>query len=472
MKWLTKYTQAEYETISGSVVNPSVVLAGTESKFGGNIAISDNTNKPLMDALRNNNVIASDKTYLTVEEAGQITSFPEFAKFSTEIESMEELRFFTGMTTLGIQIAGANYTTDKLTNYALPLTLSTLSNNSLQSRTFVKKIVIPDKSRYGNGVTILPSMCIRQNYSLRLLVLPSTLTTIKDDNFNRLGWRGSNSPQFIGETPCSLTVLCKAVAPPSVVSTKNNFFVFGSDDFTGILDLKIYVPDESVSVYKAATWWTQFSSYIYPLSVLPMKFYDFFDDYFYRKPYDAEIEYLEGDAGTLINTEVPGHRNLEIDISYSVSGWSRYAGIYGNYVNEQTQCVRAILNSSDNGGGYIYVGQLASYGLGASVGRKNMNNRIVASSTGITVNGSSVGLPTGYTGNENSTNIAIFAQHINANPTAIGLRVKSFKMTKDGVVLRDFIPVRIGLVGYMYDKVSGRLFANAGTGEFILGPDK
>ena len=35
----------------------------------------------------------------------------------------------------------------------------------------------------------------------------------------------------------------------------------------------------------------------------------------------------------------------------------------------------------------------------------------------------------------------------------------------------DAIPVRIGQVGYMYDKVSGQLFGNAGTGDFILGND-
>ena len=38
-------------------------------------------------------------------------------------------------------------------------------------------------------------------------------------------------------------------------------------------------------------------------------------------------------------------------------------------------------------------------------------------------------------------------------------------------LIADFIPVRIGQVGYMYDKVSGQLFGNSGTGEFILGPD-
>lgn len=38
-------------------------------------------------------------------------------------------------------------------------------------------------------------------------------------------------------------------------------------------------------------------------------------------------------------------------------------------------------------------------------------------------------------------------------------------------IVRDFIPVRVGTTGYMYDKVSGQLFGNAGTGSFILGAD-
>ena len=46
----------------------------------------------------------------------------------------------------------------------------------------------------------------------------------------------------------------------------------------------------------------------------------------------------------------------------------------------------------------------------------------------------------------------------------------------NGDKLVDFIPVRVGsginAVGYMYDRVSGKLFGNQGTGEFVLGPDK
>lgn len=40
-----------------------------------------------------------------------------------------------------------------------------------------------------------------------------------------------------------------------------------------------------------------------------------------------------------------------------------------------------------------------------------------------------------------------------------------------GEYIQNFIPVRAGNVGYMYETVSGRLFTNAGTSPFILGPD-
>ena len=46
------------------------------------------------------------------------------------------------------------------------------------------------------------------------------------------------------------------------------------------------------------------------------------------------------------------------------------------------------------------------------------------------------------------------------------------KIWKGGSLVRDYIPVRVGQVGYMYDKVSGQLFGNSGTGDFVLGPDK
>jgi hypothetical protein len=43
------------------------------------------------------------------------------------------------------------------------------------------------------------------------------------------------------------------------------------------------------------------------------------------------------------------------------------------------------------------------------------------------------------------------------------------KIYDNNTLVRDFIPVSVGNVGYMYDKVSGQLFGNQGTGSFIVG---
>jgi hypothetical protein len=55
-------------------------------------------------------------------------------------------------------------------------------------------------------------------------------------------------------------------------------------------------------------------------------------------------------------------------------------------------------------------------------------------------------------------------------------RVYSFQILVNGTAVRDYIPVRVGsgssAVGYLFDRVSGTLFGNAGTGNFAIGPDK
>ena len=49
-------------------------------------------------------------------------------------------------------------------------------------------------------------------------------------------------------------------------------------------------------------------------------------------------------------------------------------------------------------------------------------------------------------------------------------RICSLKIKQNNIIVRDFIPVVKDNIGYMYDKVSGQLFGNQGTGSFIVGP--
>lgn len=65
----------------------------------------------------------------------------------------------------------------------------------------------------------------------------------------------------------------------------------------------------------------------------------------------------------------------------------------------------------------------------------------------------------------------------NLNRRPCSLRVYAFAIYNGDVLVRDFIPVRFTnelgqSEGAMYDRVSGQLFRNAGTGAFVIGPDK
>jgi hypothetical protein len=52
------------------------------------------------------------------------------------------------------------------------------------------------------------------------------------------------------------------------------------------------------------------------------------------------------------------------------------------------------------------------------------------------------------------------------------MKLYSLKFYKEGVAIFDLVPVRVGQVGCLYDKVSGELFENETSTPFILGPDK
>lgn len=59
-----------------------------------------------------------------------------------------------------------------------------------------------------------------------------------------------------------------------------------------------------------------------------------------------------------------------------------------------------------------------------------------------------------------------------SNQTKRDCTIFSFSVVRDGKTICDIIPVRKGDVGYMFDRISGKLFGNQGTGAFVLGADK
>ena len=65
----------------------------------------------------------------------------------------------------------------------------------------------------------------------------------------------------------------------------------------------------------------------------------------------------------------------------------------------------------------------------------------------------------------------LFAWNQNGTIYCGKYKVSYLQIYSDGALARDMIPVRIGSEGAMYDRVSGQIFRNQGTGSFIYGPD-
>ena len=191
-------------------------------------------------------------------------------------------------------------------------------------------------------------------------------------------------------------------------------------------------------------------------------------------PYDAEVEYLESSGTEYIDTGVNATETLNYDIECQ-------------FLVNAAQYMGAIRSAS---GGYyhrnnfgIYNGFSIFYGYSSptywtpqSYDNAFHRYRQVIDQSSVTTyfDNTAYYSFTRQTYNLN-LNFWIFRRNANtsANRQFCKCRIKSVKLSDDnGVVLADMIPVRVGSVGYMYDRVSGQLFGNDGTGDFIVGPDK
>lgn len=188
-------------------------------------------------------------------------------------------------------------------------------------------------------------------------------------------------------------------------------------------------------------------------------------------PYDAEIEYLQSNSLAYIDTGIAGNNNnLVITAKWMISTWNGGGCIYSNFYTTSVNMTRLYFSSTT---GNILGGINTKGGSEVTVTGINTNTvyTTIAGRGYLTVNGIKT---TRSAGNKtaNSRNIVLFNRSTDMlNDKDLGAKLYFFKIEVNGSTLRDMIPVRVGSVGYMYDKVSGQLFGNAGTGSFVLGND-
>lgn len=177
-------------------------------------------------------------------------------------------------------------------------------------------------------------------------------------------------------------------------------------------------------------------------------------------PYDAEIEYLQGSGTQYLNTGLYGNLDTKVEVSVNISSFP---------------CFACGVRPSDNNGITMYATSNGTqrFGNKSTTRSWSMNIKHTASINKdyFIYDGNSVSLNT-TTSFTTSDTIHLMWAGYQAQTTAI-MKGKLYyaKIWSGGTLIFDGIPVRVGTTGYMYDKVSGQLFGNAGTGDFILGND-
>lgn len=190
-----------------------------------------------------------------------------------------------------------------------------------------------------------------------------------------------------------------------------------------------------------------------------------------KLPYDAEIEYLQSSGTQYIDTgvKVTSDPRAIVELMQVTAEDSDYWGntFPGAYVNTD-----GMFSAHFFYGGitvWRYGNNRYQCGTEWSVGA----NKKFKIETGrmLILNDGEQSYDMGYdfVYSPDQKNVDIFRSR---ETSYSSWKLYTFKLYDAGELVRDYIPVRVGTTGYLYDKVSGELFGNQGTGDFILGPDK
>ena len=174
-------------------------------------------------------------------------------------------------------------------------------------------------------------------------------------------------------------------------------------------------------------------------------------------PYDARIEYLESNGLQWINSEILSATPMECRASVMLFVESDFTIVGSRNPN------RFYLLHNYYGWCFGMWNYHSTFDMFELNKRFEIYSKLHSGDQKFSVDGQVVMTAEDTPDLEDNTTVRIFG--------SARVRLYNVELLKNDVKLRDYIPVRIGEVGYMYDKVSGELFGNSGSGSFILGPD-
>lgn len=255
--------------------------------------------------------------------------------------------------------------------------------------------------------------------------------------------------------------------PPELTDIKAQFdqggaVVVGTDSLDTLkqyLTVTATYSDSSTRVLSGNEY-TLSGTLAYPSATITAECQGVTDTFAVAVAYDAEVEYLQSTGTQYIDTGIKPHKDIEVEIK-----WKNNSTQYQNWLlgsgSSNTDCIR------------VYVSNPGTWRFGggsASINVSNTTTRVATiNKSKVTINGYDYSW-SGTVGTFSSNvTVKIFAGATFTSP--LSARLYYFIATDNGVQIADLIPVRCGTTGYMYDRVSGTLFGNDGTGDFVVGAD-
>ena len=190
-------------------------------------------------------------------------------------------------------------------------------------------------------------------------------------------------------------------------------------------------------------------------------------------PYYCEVEYLESTGTQWIDTDYVVGENSRIELKTTIGELSPVVnyicGASSKFNNHFNFSIRG--NANNNLSGFFGI----ETGIYSSVtAQTGQTYHIVASKNGVFINGEKTETPVGNVFLNATTLIFAKRNSISVvNKYKYNGKVYYFRIYDSSTPVRDFIPVLDReMRPAMYDRVTGKLFYNKGTVEFIIGPYK
>lgn len=183
--------------------------------------------------LKNSDLFQNVLTYSAIG-----TAFAGTSSNIKAISTFNEYQYFTGQTSL----ANNAFSYSNIREITFPNTIRSIGRFAFGQCWQLPEMVLPE------GITTTAAEWIFGSFRVALIDFPSTMTSIIG-----YGLAPHTGPSY----QVNYNVIIRAVTPPAVDSNITRH--------TNKL-IAIYVPDESVDVYKTATNWSGLASKIKPIS--------------------------------------------------------------------------------------------------------------------------------------------------------------------------------------------------------------